>query len=228
LRRRNSRNTRISVCIGFLQHHGATYITNVGFILYVVVTLYHNACEHCKESFQRIGVSGMRVLKPSQVAGAVVTPAHASSPSVGPRFVRIPRISLPGSSTSQGSSTPRIRPQTPEPGSSKGVASRHVSAERIPPSSEPSEAEILTSPGDELELNQARYFVKFHAGTVGKPTLQVKLEHVWSHETVTTSVKFSPDGKYLAVGLTGSGMDSQSTYIYDVAMGRKISSVRTF
>jgi WD40 repeat protein len=84
---------------------------------------------------------------------------------------------------------------------------------------EPSEPNVSTSPTDDTQ-----YFVKFHDG---KPALQVKLERVWTHRSLSiNSVKFSPDGKHLAVGVAdGRGFDSQRTYIYDVTIGKKIWSV---
>src|SRR5258707_15675282 len=42
------------------------------------------------------------------------------------------------------------------------------------------------------------------------------------------SVKFSPDGKYLAVGLVETRSHSLKTYIIDVTTGRKIWSIRLF
>ena len=58
-----------------------------------------------------------------------------------------------------------------------------------------------------------------------EPTVQVKLEHVWAHGPPVGSVKFSPDGKYLAAGL---GRGGEKTYIYDVNTRRKIWLIGTF
>ena len=53
-----------------------------------------------------------------------------------------------------------------------------------------------------------------------KRALNLKLEHVWTHGAGVMRVVFSPDGKYLAVGVA-NGM----TYIYDVKTGVKTWSV---
>ena len=53
-----------------------------------------------------------------------------------------------------------------------------------------------------------------------KPALNVKLEHVLIPGAMVERVKFSPDGKYLAVGIM-----SGRTYIYDVKTGVKSWSV---
>ena len=103
------------------------------------------------------------------------------------------------------------RVSAPVPGSSRR---RDVSAE----------VEALVEPSDpNNKVIQAHYFVKFpDDGTAGKPTLQVKIERVWTHKSFTYSIKFSPDGKYLAVGVADVGLDFQKSYIYDVTIGKKI------
>jgi len=53
-----------------------------------------------------------------------------------------------------------------------------------------------------------------------KPELDVKLEHVLTHGATVWRVMFSPDGKYLAVGVNNG-----RTYIYDVKTGVKSWSV---
>jgi len=53
-----------------------------------------------------------------------------------------------------------------------------------------------------------------------KRALNLKLEHVWTHGAVVMGVVFSPDRKYLAVGVV-----NRMTYIYDVKTGVKSWSV---
>lgn len=69
LRRRKLRNTRICVRVEILQvYHltGCGRLTQRG--LYLVATLYDNACEHCKDGFQRIGIAGGGALSGSSLA----------------------------------------------------------------------------------------------------------------------------------------------------------------
>jgi len=64
--------------------------------------------------------------------------------------------------------------------------------------------------------------VKWDDDTVGGSLLQVKLIHEWTHKPSVASVKFSADGRHLAIGHSENHIDSQKTYIYDVATGRKV------
>jgi WD40 repeat protein len=140
----------------------------------------------------------------------------SASDGTQPLWYRILKLFLPGFFFGRhGPSTGRVC--TTEGMSSEGGVSTEQTFVAEP-------SNIPTSPGDTPTV-QAHHFATFRHSTIGKPTLQVKLERVWTHETVLTSVKFSPDGKYLAVGLAGKGVDSQKTYIYNVTNGRKIWSV---
>lgn len=138
------------------------------------------------------------------------------------RILEHPRASLPGSPNRQYDTitSPNSAPEA-EP--SRAVFHQDVSTAQIPTFARPSESNVSTSPTDDTQ-----YFAKFHDSIVGKATLQVKLERVWTHRNLSiNSVKFSPDGKYLAVGVAdGRGFDSQRTYIYDVTIGKKIWSGR--
>lgn len=50
-------------------------------------------------------------------------------------------------------------------------------------------------------------------GDTVPPALKVKLEHVWTHNAIVHSVKFSPAGNYLAAAL---GRGNGKTYIYSL------------
>ena len=49
----------------------------------------------------------------------------------------------------------------------------------------------------------------------------MKLERLLTHGSFVYSVKFSSDGKYLAVGVADVGFDFQRTYMYEVTSGKK-------
>jgi len=76
--------------------------------------------------------------------------------------------------------------------------------------------ETSTSPKD--IHNQLDWPLNFNSDV--KPVLDVKLEHVSTPGAGVVRVRFSPDGKYLAVGA-----DSERTYIYEVKTGVKSWSV---
>jgi len=236
-------------------------------ILCSVAMLYHNACEHCRESFPRNVVALSESSPAAQPLGPIVKPSSPSGGSDSPHgsssfteslWYRILKISLSGllsgrhrgdisaaeprsdrgtptdwSSSSvslwyrilkfflpsfffsgHGPNTSRVTAQ--EVGSSQGGAFRHGAS---------TELETFTGPSNVSPPSEDGYIhftTEFHDKTVTKLTL----EHVCIHDgwSSLTSVKFSPDGKYLAVGLVGfSGLGAQKTYIYDMTNdGRKI------
>jgi len=66
--------------------------------------------------------------------------------------------------------------------------------------------------------NQLDWSVDFNSDV--KPALNVKLEHLLTPGTIVAHLKFSPDGKYLAVGV-----DNGRTCIYDLKTMAKSWSV---
>jgi WD40 repeat protein len=122
----------------------------------------------------------------------------------------LPRFFFSG----RGQTTSRVT--APEIGSSQGGASRHGVS---------TELETFAGPSNVSPFPPEDKYVHFTAESHDRTVTKLTLEHVWIHEdwTSLTSVKFSPDGKSLAVGLIGcSGLSAQKTYIYDMASGRKI------
>lgn len=242
MRRRNSGNTRTCVRVGN-RSSSKGELTNV--FLYLVVRLYHNACEQCQARFRRIAGTGSRpVSELSTVAGAAATGESTSngsatnSPTQATRDRKRRQTSPSGSFTNEhGVAISRTlkRPRTSSiasPSNQHGTS--HFSAsepgsvphdvfstkQQIEAYAGPSDLIVSTSPTEE------KYFVKFHDIIVGMPTLQMKLERIWTHRRFINSVKFSPDGKYVAVGVAdGRGFDSQRTYVYDATIGKKIWSV---
>jgi len=98
-----------------------------------------------------------------------------------------------------------------------------VSSESIQPSSSLSVSQRpISLPETSTSLkhipNQLDWSVDFNSDV--KPELNVKLEHVLTFGDVVWCVRFSPDGKYLGVGV-GNGR----TYICDVKTGTKSWSV---
>ena len=84
---------------------------------------------------------------------------------------------------------------------------------------QPSSQYPISPPGTSTDIpNQLDWSVDYNDDV--KRALNLKLEHVWTHGAVVVGVVFSPDGKYLAVGVL-NGM----TYIYDVKTGVKSWSV---
>jgi hypothetical protein len=224
------------------------FFTNAGLTLYyLVAVLYRNACEHCKASFQRIASAGVSSVSESGLAAGSVptmssggnlsaqvssssqpdvhrtqkcreTPPASTDGQTASRIPRRPRIPTPGASIGQhGATTSRIC--SPKPGSSH--ASRDgVSTEQIKPLAVPYDPKVSVSPPEGQRV-QLQYFVKFPDGTVGKHAPQMTVERELTHRHSINSVKFSPDGKYLAVGVADIGFDSQKTYLYEVT-GRQI------
>ena len=80
--------------------------------------------------------------------------------------------------------------------------------------------ETSTSPKD-IPNQLDRWSVNFDSNV--EPVLNVKLEYVLTPGGTVWRVRFSPDGKYLAVGVDNGG-----TYIYDVKTGTKSWSVTLF
>ena len=94
-----------------------------------------------------------------------------------------------------------------------------VSSESIQPSSLSIAQQPISLPETPKNIpNQLDWPVDFN-GNVGR-ALNVKLEHVLACETVVGRVRFSADGKYLAVGIRNG-----QTYIYDVKTWAKCWSV---
>jgi len=193
-----------------------------------VARLYHTACDHCKESFQRTSAVGANTVSGSNLAaGAVVTVSPASnaeSSSTGPQPVLNPkcRRRLPGLSPhQQGSTTSSVSSWRTQPNAPTfGVSTEQLHlSDMAPPNSS------TFSPAKDTPT-QAQCSVKFHTVAVDGPTLQVELEYEWPFDSVTAAVKFKPDGKYLAVGLCRLGWESQKTYIYDVAKRKKVWLVK--
>jgi len=179
-----------------------------------------------RESFQRIGIVGAGVVSQSGLAARTAVkfpsaPANTNdgSPTTPKSFWnRILKISFLSSFSRRRGPTTTFRVSARDPGSSQSGA--RVSAEQIQTLAGHSDPNFSTTSPD--KAIQTRYFVKFPDGTFGKPALQVKFERVWIHKSLIYSIKFSPDGKYLAVGVADIGFDFQKTYIYDVTIGRKI------
>jgi len=130
----------------------------------------------------------------SSTAGAVIV-----SPSSKPKF------SLLRTSNSPRSSAPSNR-----------VPFSHRMFEDHPISL----PETSTSPKD-IPNQLDRWSVNFDSNV--EPVLNVKLEYVLTPGGTVWRVRFSPDGKYLAVGVDNGG-----TYIYDVKTGTKSWSVTLF
>jgi len=189
--------------------------------------LYQNACEHCKEGFQRIGVVGPGAATESSLAArtAVKVPSTSANTNNGSPtksfWNRILKISFLGSFTRRRGPTTISNVSARDPGSSQGGA--RISAEQIQTLAGPSDLKISTTSPD--KAIQSQYYVEFPDGAFGKPSIQVKFERIWTLKSLIYSIKFSPDGKYLAVGVADVGLDFQKTYIYDVTIGRKIWSV---
>jgi len=97
-----------------------------------------------------------------------------------------------------------------------------VSSESIQPSSLSVAQQPIslpeTSTCPKYVPNQLDWSVDFDGDV--KPALKVKLEHVLTPGAVVGRVRFSPDGKYLAVGVNDG-----RTYIYDVKTWAKTWSV---
>ena len=228
--------------------------------------LYHNACEHCRESFPRNGVTGVAALLESSPAaqplGPIVKPSPPSGGSDSPGsssfteslWYRILKISVlgllsgrhgaearsdRGTPTDLSSSSvplwyrilkfflPRFffsghgqtvsRVTAPEIGSSlKGGAPRH---------SVSTELETFAGHSNVSPFLPEDEYVHFTTESHDRTVTKLMLEHVWTQGgwTSLTSVKFSPDGKYLAVGLVECiGLRAQKTCIYDMTSGGKI------
>ena len=208
--------------------------------------LYRNACEQCKERFRRIAGAGSRhISESSLVAVAVATlsePTSNDHTSTSPTRDRKRRQTSPSNSfaNDHGTTIPRTlkRQRTSSiasPSNQHATITSYISAPE--PGSVPyvfftKQSQACAGPSDPIvstSPTEDKYFVKFHDTIVGKPTLQMKLERIWTHRRFINSVKFSPDGKYVAVGVAdGRGFDSQRTYIYDVTIGKKIWSVGIF
>ena len=77
---------------------------------------------------------------------------------------------------------------------------------------------LPTSPNDDgIQFKQARWSVSHNPNI--KQSLQIDLVNTFNFAASVFCLKFSPDGKYLAVGLDRR---SGKTYIYDVEKGVKI------
>jgi len=105
------------------------------------------------------------------------------------------------------------------------MAPHHASIQTIaePPGPKSDPKVSIPPPEAKPIQDQAQYFVKFDGSTLDKPkVLQVKLVHKLTHRNLVYSLKFSPDGNFLAVGAVDNGFDSQKTYIYGVAVWEKV------
>lgn len=210
---------------------------------YLVSALYHNACEHCKACFQRIAgagtslaaraipYSGSDCICSLSALGSSAQPVGHRTPKrqllepstdgYGPTNSHIPKRPRISCSIGQhGASTSRnCAPQALSSQPDHSDASRHGFPTT---STKPADPKVSTTPPGG-KTSQAQYSVEF---PVGKSKL--KVERVWTLETADryASVKFSPDGRYLAVGLVETRSHSTKTYIIDVTTGRKIWSIK--
>jgi len=155
--------------------------------LLLVASLYNNICVKCKPHFEKYAPAGG--LATSATTGpVVVSPSSESKLSLHP-------------SNSSGSSAPS-NPLSLWHRFFKG----HTAPIR-PTDSPTSLLETSTSIPNQLDWS-----VNFNRNI--KPALNVKLEHVLTPGTIVVCVRFSPGGKYLAVGVKNG-----RTYIYDVKTG---------
>ena len=103
--------------------------------------------------------------------------------------------------------------------SSQHNQSVSISSESIQPSPSVTQQPISLPETKTSPKDQRDWSVNFNS--VVKPELNLKVEHVLSHREIVGCMKFSPDRKYLAVGVN----DGRRTYIYDLKTGAKSWSV---
>jgi len=174
-------------------------------------------CVHCGAHYQKYATSA-----------ALTTSSTAVSPSSKSKF------SLPSSSNSARSSAPDSVNSDSTGRSGVSQLNNAKASDFIEPNRSISESvqssllsatqhaisfpETSASPKDITDqLDQ--WSVDFTDSNV-KPALNAKLEHVLIYGGTVWRVRFSPDGKYLAAGVSNG-----RTYIHDVKTGAKSWSV---
>jgi len=189
----------------------------------------------CRAHFEKHAPAGLAA---SSSAGVVIV-SPSSKPKISPRPSNSPRLSAPsnrgrvfkGHHTVQNRPTGSVSSGIPRrPGVSKlnnTKASDFIEPNRSASVSiQPSPLSIARRPISLPETstspkdipNQLGWSVDFNSNV--KPALNMKLERILIPGAPVGCVRFSPDGRYLAVGV-----DNRWIYIYDVKTGAKSWSV---
>ena len=166
-----------------------------------LVNLQKSICHDCKKKFV-----------PSYTQVASSWSEHR--PSVSYSIVSGPKVQSPVSTTKPRGSpntSITIHPITARQNQPKTA----ISAPPQVPSA-PSPRQPETIPVDEIQSKQPGWSI-FHNPEI-KQALHIDLVKTFNFIAKVYCVKFSPDGKYLAVGLDKTG----KTYIYDVEKGSKL------
>lgn len=172
----------------------------------------NNICVNCRAHFEKYAPVGLATswtagtitISPSSFKGNHIAPSRPTD-SVSSDITRRSKVSQPG----DAKLAPDFIQSVVSPISVKlspSVAQQPVSLPE-------------TSNSPKGILNQlGRWSVNFNSDD--KPVLNVKLEYVLTFGAKVRRVRFSPDGKYLAVGVKDG-----RAYIYDVKTGVKSWSV---